>query len=193
MKPKICVYCSSSDALPEVYYDVASELGALIGKSGYDLVYGGGSIGMMGVIAKAVQVAGGKVNAVIPEKLHKFGLAYQDAEDIIITKDMRERKSVMEEKAHAFIALPGGIGTLEEFLEILTLKQLGYHNKPVVIINTNNFFAPIIRLFDEMEKNYFTKPNLKLLYHVAKDPADALSHIKTYIPPKVDVKWFDKR
>ncbi len=191
MRSKICVYCSSSDAVPEVYFDVAEKLGTLLAQNDYDLVYGGGAIGLMGQLARSVQKSGGHVHAVMPEKLHRHGIAYLDAEEMIVTKGMRERKAVMEEKSSAFIALPGGFGTIEEIFEILTLKQLAYHEKPVVFININDFFAPILRLCKAMEKERFIKPDSKKLFYIASGPEEALEHIRTYIPPKIDNKWFD--
>ena len=131
MTKNICVYCSSSNLLDDVYYEEARTLGRLMATNGFGLVYGGGNVGLMGVLAKAVHQYNGHVFGVIPHALkNKEGVAYEIADELVITDSMRERKALMYENAHAFIALPGGIGTLEELTETLTLKQLGYHNQP---------------------------------------------------------------
>ena len=136
----ICVYSSSSDILDDKYYEQAKELGILMGKSGFNLVYGGGAIGTMYENAKAVKEFGGKVIGVIPEKLHSFGVGNPNCDELIVTKCMRSRKEKLDNISDAVIALAGGFGTLEELSEMIVQKQLGYNNKAIVILNTSGFY-----------------------------------------------------
>ena len=172
MTKTICVYCSSSEAVPSDYFKAAEELGRSIAKRGYTLVFGGGEIGLMGALARAATAYKGRVVGVIPERL--ASLAYERADEMIVTKDLRERKAVMEERADAFVALPGGFGTLEELLEALTLKQLSYHNKPIVLVNTAGFYDPLADIFERIYAAGFTKAVYRELYHIADDSGDAL-------------------
>ena len=129
MEKSICVYCSSSDHISETYVPVAQTTGRLITERGYTLIYGGGNVGLMGVLARSVHECGGRVFGVIPEALKAIeGVAYDLADELVVTRTMQERKAIMFTKANAFLVLPGGFGTLEEFMEVLTLKQLRYHN-----------------------------------------------------------------
>jgi uncharacterized protein (TIGR00730 family) len=187
MTKTICVYCSSSEGVSTDYVQATEELGRSIAQRGYTLIFGGGEIGLMGALARAATAGGGRVVGVIPEKLAQ--LAYEKADEMIITKDLRERKAVMADRADAFIALPGGFGTLEELLEMLTLKQLSFHNKPLVLINTNGFYDPLITLFEQIYARGFTKAVYRSLYHVALDPGDALDYIDSYHPIELPKKW----
>jgi len=189
----ICVFSSSSDAVAPEYFEAAREVGAWIARKQMTLVYGGGKIGLMGAVAAAVHRHGGHVVGVIPRYLRKQEVAYEAADELIISKDLRERKAIMEERADAFVALPGGFGTLEEMLEILTLKQLGQHAKPVVFLNTSDFFRPLLRLFEQLYRERFTRPEHRELYHVAEAPGDVFAHLEAYRPPKPAPKWFSAR
>ena len=182
MDRNICVFCASSGNIAPDYFDVASELGKKIANNKDTLVYGGGNIGLMGEVALAVHNNGGKVIGVIPEIFNDRGLAYKDADEMIVTKDMRRRKEMMEMRSDAFITLPGGFGTLEELLEIITLKQIRFHQKPVVILNIKNSYKNLIALFDQLFDDEFIKDKYKSLYYVASDVDDALSYIETYAP-----------
>jgi len=137
-----------------------------------------------------MRTAGGVVG-VIPHCLRKKKVAYEDADELIVTKDLRERKAVMEERADAFVALPGGFGTLEEILEILTLKQLEAHGKPVVFLNTNGFFDPLLAMFERLYQEQFTKRDYCGHYHIADIPAGVLDRFVGYEPPARIHKWFD--
>ncbi len=143
----ICVYCSSSSAVSREYYQEAYNLGQCLGINNYTLVYGGVSVGLMGEVAHSVYINGGKIISVIPESIKNRGITFDKADYIIYTKNLRERKAIMEYQSEAFIALPGGFGTLEEVMEILTLKQLQAHNKPVIFINTNGFYDNLLGFF----------------------------------------------
>lgn len=133
----------------------------------------------MGVLAKAVHENGGKVIGVIPRALLASGLAYRQANELIVTETLRERKAAMEERSDAFVALPGGIGTLEELLEIITLKQLGYHAKPIVILNTNGFFDPLLAQLERCIAQKFVGPELRNLYFVASSVEEALRYMES--------------
>ena len=186
----ICVFCSSSDAVDKKYFLSAGRLGKEMVKEGYSLVYGGANRGLMQAIADSVIEAGGKVTGVIPQALHDYGISKQGLDELIITEDMRKRKSVMEEKSAAFIFLPGGIGTLEEAMEILTLKQLHYHEKALVFLNTGGFYKKLMDVFKLMEKEKFIKKDLYKMFYFAKDEKAAVKYIKNYKPKKTGGKWF---
>jgi cytokinin riboside 5'-monophosphate phosphoribohydrolase len=189
----ICVYCSSSDAVASEYVEAARALGELIGRRGHELVYGGGRVGLMGVLARAARAAGAPVTGVIPEALEAKGLAYRDGTRILVTRTMRERKAAMEERADAFVALPGGFGTLEELLEIVTLRQLGYHAKAIAIVNTCGFYDHLLQQFERLYERYFAKPDFRLLYHVAEGPEDAIAYTESYRPTPLPQKWTEPR
>jgi uncharacterized protein (TIGR00730 family) len=186
----ICVFCSSSDGIEPAYFAVAEELGARLAKDGLELVYGGASVGLMGALARSVHRHGGRVVGVLPESLQTKEIAYPEADEFIITKDLRERKAIMESRAGAFIALPGGFGTLEETVEMLTLRQLGLHNKAVVFLNALGFWDPLLELFEHMYRTRFAKPEYRGLYEVATTVDDALAAVATYVPPALGTKWY---
>jgi len=186
----ICVYAASSDAVAPVYVEAAHRLGALMAERGYTLVYGAGKVGLMGVLARAVHQGGGRVLGVIPDRLRGLELAYEDADELIVTHDLRARKAAMEERADAFIALPGGFGTLEEILEVLTLKQLWYHQKPLVFLNVNGIYNGLLAFFEDLIAQNFIKDTHRMLYHVSPTPEDTLDFLKNYIPSLPGAKWF---
>ncbi len=189
----ICVYCSSSDAIDPVYVQAAEALGTQLAQRGWTLIYGGGNVGTMWTVARAVQNHKGRVIGVIPEKLHGFKLANRDADELIVTQTMRDRKATMEMRADGFVTLPGGFGTLEEVLEILTLKQLGYHTKPVVFVNVNGFFDDLLAMFERLYREQFAKNSTRRLYHVAADVDEALAYLESYQPDDIEQKWFDRQ
>lgn len=189
MSKTICVYCSSSEALDKSYYQAARELGILMARQHCALVYGGGRIGLMGEVARAVHEHGGKIIGVIPKSLEEKELAYEACDELIVTKDLRDRKAIMETRADAFVALPGGFGTLEEVLEVLTLKQLRFHLKPIILVNTNAFYDHLIRMCEHIYQERFAKPDSRLLYHVAADATHVFSHLENYQPPQLQNKW----
>ncbi len=190
LSKSICVYCSSSDAVSADFFGVAQELGAAIVGGGYKFIFGGGEIGLMGAVARSVHEHGGHVVGVIPEFLRLPGICYETCDELIVTKDMRERKAAMEARADAFIALPGGFGTLEEMLEIITLKQLRVHHKPIIFLNTNGFYDGLNDLFEHIYKHSFAKTNNRELYHFSASVEDAIAYIKGYEPPALENKWF---
>ena len=163
MNKVICVYSSSSCTIDKVYFDAASQLGSEIAQKGDLFLFGGGLTGLMGACARAVHQQKGKVIGIIPEALNVKGIVYEACDELVVTKGMRERKAEMDEKSDAFIALPGGFGTLEEILEIITLKQLRYHNKPIVILNVNGFYNHLLKQFDITIHQKFAKNECKEL------------------------------
>lgn len=185
----ICVYCSSSDAVAPIYMETARALGTQIAARGAALVYGGADLGLMGALARAVHAGGGRVVGVIPAALQARGIGYALADEVIITQDLRERKAQMEARADAFIALPGGIGTLEELLEVLTLRQLQAHTKPIVLLNTADYYAPLFALFAHLYRERFAKP-FEDLYHVADDVVGIFDYLDAYQPFLAPSKWF---
>jgi hypothetical protein len=185
----ICVFCSSSNLLKQIYVDEAFALGRLIGSKKYGLVYGGTNVGLMNEVARSVKLAGGKALGVIPKLISDFGIAASYLDELIITPDMSERKKLLREKSDAFIALPGGFGTLEEVLEVITLKQLGYHNKPIVFINTNSYYNHLIDQFELSYQDQFAKSDYKKLYYFSKNCIDAVNYIENYRQEKEVTKW----
>lgn len=186
----VCVYCSSSDAVSPEFFSVAEELGEAVVRDGYRLVYGGGSIGLMGTVARSVHRCGGHVVGVIPEFLRQPGIAYELCDELVVTTDMRERKAVMEARADAFVALPGGFGTLEEMLEVITLKQLGVHDKPIAFLNASGFYDGLSEVFEHILEHRFAKPHNRELYHFASSVAEATTYIRGYAPPALGSKWY---
>ncbi len=171
-KMRICVYCASADAIGDSYKNVARELGKLMVERGHSLVYGGGNVGLMGELARTIMEKSGYTLGVIPHKLEGLELAYKGASQMIFTENMRIRKSVMQDNADGFIALAGGYGTLEELLEMITLKKLGYHDKPIVVLNTNGFYDKFIDFINETIEKGFSTP--EKLFAVVENPLDAL-------------------
>ncbi|MBW6535084.1 MAG: TIGR00730 family Rossman fold protein [Mariniphaga sp.] len=186
----ICVFSSSSNAIPKVYFDEARKLGKLIGELGHTLVNGGANVGLMEAVTIAASKAGAKTIGIIPEKFVQRSLASTNSHEVISTKDMQERKSKMRDISDAFIALPGSFGTLEEILEVLTLRQLSYHTKPIVFINTNNFYQNLFNQFEQGFSEQFAKEIYRELYFSAQNAESALKYITIYQPKELDSKWF---
>lgn len=186
----ICVFSSSSNAIADIYFDEGRKLGSLIGEQGHSLINGGANVGLMETVTVAAAQAGARTTGIIPERFVGRSLASDKLHELIVTTDMQERKARMREMSDAFIALPGGFGTIEEIMEVLTLRQLDYHNKPVVFINTSNFFGHLIKLFEQFFEENFAKEIYKSLYYIAEDSVQALDFINTYKPVVLDSKWF---
>lgn len=178
----ICVFASSSDLLADVYKTAARELGAAIAKANMGVVFGAGTSGLMGELARSVHSRGGKVIGVIPDSLNYEGIVYPHCDKLHDTRTMHERKAIMAQQSSAFIALPGGFGTLEEIIEIITLKQLGYHDKAIVILNINGFFDPLIAQFNQIIEQNFASADVLSLFSVQRSVADAMHYTQTYRP-----------
>ncbi len=177
----VCVYCGSSFGSDPAHEAAATRLGQIIAEAGLRLVYGGGSVGLMGTVANAALESGGKVTGIIPRFLEKREVMLDSLEDLVITNDMHERKHLMFEKADAFIALPGGIGTLEEAVEMMTWAQLGQHKKPVLLANINGFWSPLLELLDHMRAQGYIRPDTEVPYLVAKKIEDILPMLQQSI------------
>ncbi len=186
----ICVYAASSDAVDEEYKEAARRIGLLIGRRGDTLVYGAGKIGLMGECARAVHENGGRVVGVIPDRLVDLELEYREADELIVTESMGDRKAIMASRADAFIALPGSIGTLEEMMEALTLKQLGYHAKPCAFINTRGFYDWLFAFFGTLVYENFLKEDSLDMFAVCATPEAAYEYLDSYEPQALPQKWF---
>ena len=174
---RVSVFCASSPTVDQKYIDLATDLGAGIGNRGWDLVSGGGRISCMGAVARAARENGAKTIGVIPESLVKIEFADHDSDELIVVKDMRERKGKIESLADSFVILPGGAGTLEEFFEIWVGRFLKFHDKPIVILDPFDLFQPLLHLIDHLESENFVKPGQRELLFWAKDVDQALDFI----------------
>lgn len=187
----VCVFASSCNYLDEIYYIEASEFGNLLAKNGFNMVYGGSSLGLMWACAEQVKNNGAKIIGVMPEKLHNMGVHTDKCVELTVTKGMRERKAKMDELSDAVVALAGGFGTLEELSEMIVQKQLGYNNKPIVLLNTNGFYDKLNDFFEEMITQNFAKNTAKDLYYIASTPRDAIEYLKTYKPRELAISKAD--
>ena len=175
----ICIYGASSRKLAQEYYDAAEALGALMAQQGHTLVFGGGQEGIMGAVARGAHAHGGKIIGIAPRFFDQPGILFADCTEFIYTDTMRERKALMEEHSEAFIVLPGGIGTYEEFFEMLTLKQLGRHNKPMVMLNTRGYYGPMAAMLQNTVDEGFMSADCMDLFGVCDSPGDALDYVLT--------------
>jgi uncharacterized protein (TIGR00730 family) len=175
----VCVYCASSQSIPSHFHDLAAEFGQRLGEDNRTLVYGGGSVGLMGTLARSVHTAGGRVVGYIPKKLQEIeGRAYSFADELHVTDTMSQRKRGMYTEADAFVVLPGGVGTIEEFFEVLTLKRLGYHQKPIVVANVFDFFQPLLELLEHVDREQFsTGVSTDGTYSVAMSVEDIMANL----------------
>lgn len=172
----ITVYCSSSNEIDAVFTDAAQSLGKIFAERHVQLVNGGGSVGLMGEMARAVHANGGRVVGVIPHALKNIeGVAYSASDELILTDTMRERKRIMYERSDGYVAMAGGYGTLEEFLEVLTLRKLGYHDKSIVLLNTDGFYDELIQFFQKMTDAGFAREPAAKYFQVANHPEDVLA------------------
>ena len=175
---RVCVYCGSNQGHDPRFVAAARRFGEILAASGVGLVFGCGSIGLMGTVARAVHDHGGEITGVIPEFLKAQERLFRDADEVIVTADMHERKRLMFERADAFVALPGGVGTLEELVEQLTWSQLGRHTKPILIANINGFWDPLLELLDHMKRSGFISSELSIDYKVVDRVQDILPAIE---------------
>ncbi len=185
----ICVYGAASSLIDSCYTEAGKELGRRMAQRGHGLVFGGGSHGMMGALAEGVSEKSGYILGIIPEffKEAEAEVSFNSCTDYIYTDTMRERKRLLEEKSDAFIVSPGGIGTLDEFFEILTLKQLGRHNKAIVLYNVNGFFDELEDMMTKSIEQKFITDDCKELYKVFSDIDEILDYIEGYDPEDVDL------
>ncbi len=184
----ICVFCGSSPGDDPAYAAAARVLGHTLAHDGITLVYGGGRVGLMGVLADAVLDAGGEAIGVIPKSLLKREIGHPGLTDLRVVGSMHERKALMSELSDGFIALPGGTGTLEEFFEVLTWAQLGEHQKPCALLDAGGYYDPLLALFDHMVARGFLSEDRRAMVLVDTEPRSLLETMRRYRPPKAP-KW----
>lgn len=188
---RICVYCGSSPGGRADYLEAATDLARVMVARGIGLVYGGGSVGLMGGIADAVLEAGGNVTGVIPRALAEREVAHGGVTDLRIVESMHQRKALMAELSDGFIAMPGGFGTIEELLEVLTWSQLGFHQKPCAILNVDGYFDTLMQFLDHSVDQGFVKPIHRNMLLVHAQPEPLLALMETYEHPVMD-KWIGR-
>jgi uncharacterized protein (TIGR00730 family) len=183
MTMNLTVYCSSSKKVAPVYFQAAESLGRGIGRRGWGLVYGGNHVGLMAALADGARAEGAKVIGVTPQLLVDKGIADNACDELIITADMRQRKALMEERGDAFVVLPGGIGTFEEAFEILAGRSLGFHNKPIVLLNVDNYYGPLLDMLQHGLRKMFIREDTLALLFVADSVELTLDYLQKQVPP----------
>jgi hypothetical protein len=183
---RLCVYCGSSGAVDRPYREAATELGAWLAAAGIGLVYGGGRVGLMGLLADAVLAGGGEVIGIIPSRLRDAELAHPGATELVVVESMHDRKRLMAGKADAFAILPGGIGTLDEMFEILSWKQLGLHDKPILLADIGGYWAPLRALLDDIVTKGFARPEARGLLRVVPTVAALMATLEAAPSPRHD-------
>ncbi|HKY95625.1 MAG TPA: TIGR00730 family Rossman fold protein [Kiloniellales bacterium] len=187
----LCLYCGSSTKAPPGHVALARSLGQLLARNGIALVFGGGRIGLMGAAAEAALAAGGKVIGIIPDFLLRREVAHDHLSELVVTDSMHDRKRLMAERAEAFCILPGGLGTLDETFEILTWAQLGLHAKPIVLLNHEGYWDPLLELIDRLVANRYVRPEHRALLRVAPD-LEALLPLLARLPPDTGIEDLDR-
>lgn len=187
---RLCVFCGSNAGRDPVYRGLAERLGQTLARRGIGVVYGGGRVGLMGALADATLAAGGEVIGVIPQSLLAREIGHRGLTDLRVVGSMHERKALMAELADGFVALPGGIGTLEELFEVWTWAQLGLHAKPCGLLDQDGFYAPLVRFLDHLVETGFVRLAHRAMLVYAASPDDLLRAFETYQPPTVE-KWID--
>jgi uncharacterized protein (TIGR00730 family) len=188
---RICVFCGSSSGRRPEYRAAAEELGRELARRKIGLVYGGGNVGLMGALADAALSAGGEVTGIIPEHLVAKEAGHNGLTKLHVVRSMHERKALMADLSDAFIALPGGLGTLEEFCEVLTWSQLGLHSKPCGILNVAGFYSPLLAVFDHLVEERFVSPENRALVLARQSPCELLQALEGWTPARVE-KWLDR-
>ena len=171
-RPSICVFCGSSTNVAEIYKQSAVRLGTVLGESGMDVVYGGGHVGMMGIVADAALAAGSRVTGIIPRFLDEWEVGHEGLDELVVTETMHERKHLMYDRADAFVTLPGGLGTFDETIEVITWTQLGLSNKPVILVNVNGYWTRFLDLIQFSIQEGFAKPDHGSILSVVDTPDD---------------------
>ena len=184
----ICIFGASGRELEASYYAAAERLGSLIAQQGHTLVFGGGREGLMGAAARGAYENGGGIIGIVPKFFDEPGIIYEHCTELVFTETMRGRKQLMEERSEACIVLPGGIGTFEEFFEVLTLKQLGRSDRAIVVLNTNDYYAPMQQMLENTARQRFMSRGCLELYELADTPEQALERIASYVPQKGSIR-----
>ncbi|MGD1020263.1 MAG: TIGR00730 family Rossman fold protein [Verrucomicrobiia bacterium] len=188
----ICVYCGSSPGNDPAFVRAAREMGTLIAKRGLTLVYGGGNVGLMGVLADAAIAAGGRVVGVIPDHLVRMEVGHKGLTELHVVATMHERKAMMAKLADGLLALPGGVGTLEEIIEAFVWMQLGLHAKPCAVLNVNGYYDPLMKFLAHMTESRFLRPEQLSQLIVVREPSEALDRLQSFAPRTVE-KWMDRK
>ena len=176
----VCIFAASSNRIDNVYFNAATELGTLLAEAGMTIIYGGGGIGLMGKLADAALEKGGSVTGVIPSFMVAEGWSHKQVSDMVVTVDMGERKKWLFDHADAVVALPGGIGTLEELTEAITLKQLGIYKGPVILLNTSGFYNTLIDFMEQLIAGHFLRLEHKDIWEIVNTPQKALNALLNY-------------
>ena len=188
----VCVYCGSSPGARPSYVEAARGFGRLLAAEGLTLVYGGGNVGLMGAVADAALEAGGEVIGVIPERLASFEVAHKGLTTLHRVESMHQRKMKMAELSDAFVALPGGAGTIEEIFEVFTWTQLGFHSKPCALLDVDHYYAPLFVFLEHMAGQRFIRREHLASLMRAEDPRDLLARFRAYTPVFIE-KWWEKK
>jgi uncharacterized protein (TIGR00730 family) len=188
----VCVYCGSANGAKPLYAEAARAFGRALVQADLALVYGGGKVGLMGVIADTVMAEGGRAIGVIPELLVNKEVGHNGLTELHVVPDMHHRKKMMADLSDAFVAMPGGVGTLEEFFEVYTWAQLGYHQKPVALLNIDGFYDPLMNMLQHTVDEGFLRPAYFDIVQVDRDPVALIDKLQRYQPPVSD-KWAVKR
>ena len=189
---RICVFCGASPGARPEYREAAEALAALLVQEGIEVVYGGGGVGLMGALADAVVEHGGRITGVIPRSLVEREIAHRDVAEMRVVASMHERKALMAELADAFVALPGGIGTLEELFEVYTWAQLGLHRKPCALLNVEGYYDQLEAFLAHAVDERFLRGETRELLMVERDPAVLLERLRAFEPQAVVPKWIDR-
>ncbi len=187
---KICIYGASSNAIDKSFLEAGENLGVAIAKSNHAVVFGGGAAGLMGAVARGAKSENGEIIGISPSFFNVDGILFQECTEMIYTETMRERKQLLEEMSDAFIVTPGGIGTFDEFFEIYTLRQLGVHQKPIAIYNTNGYYNSLIDMLNNaIDKSFMPNINMDLIF-ISDSPQEIIKHIENYNPADYDAAEF---
>ena len=188
MPTSVCVFCGSQYGADPIHRRVATQLGEALAGAGLAVIYGGGHVGLMGAVADSAMAAGGQVIGLIPTRLLEREVGHRAITELITTPDMFERKRQMIDRADAFVILPGGLGTLDELLEVVTLRQLGYHDKPIVLVNLGGYWDPFIALVDQIVRHKFAVPGARTLYRVVDTVEQVLPALGIGQPPSAPLR-----
>lgn len=180
----LCVYCGSRPGRNSRFKKIAKKFGEILAQEKIRLIYGGGNVGLMGILANTVMKSGGQVTGIIPQHLNEEEVGWKEATDFFVVDNMHDRKRMMFDHSDAFVALPGSIGTLDETIEVITWKQLGLHNKPIILVNIDDYWQPFLALIDNFIQEEFTSPETRDLFQVVKTVEDVVPLLKTM--PEID-------
>lgn len=188
MIDSVCIFCGSQHGVDPRYRAAATRFGELAGAAGLRVIYGGGRVGLMGAAADASMASGGEVVGLIPARLLEREVGHRAITELIVARDMFDRKDQMIARADGFVVLPGGLGTLDELLEVVTLRQLGYHGKPIVLVNLAGYWDPLVALVERVVEHGFAAPNVRALYHVVTSVDDVLPALGIDAAPRAPLR-----